>query len=259
MSNNKGAPLGLTSLQNVIFNVRFSSCLGASFFTIWIGQRVYLNPEKHFAFNLIALTWWLITFQYGIFVVSYLTRYEAKEHARGFVEVLFPFICAAMPFALILDYPFRPPTDNIAKLWMVSTSLVIGGTLVTIAGISSLRQSFSIMTEVRKPVLNGIYGLTRHPMYVGSMITAFGTLSQNWSLWNCAVFVVFCVCQIYRATREEIKIMAVFSEYRQYALRVGWLWKIGIRRDTKGDKHISGKTSIERRLQVAFRQNKEPA
>jgi len=229
MGNNKGTVLRFTRLQNVIFSARFGSCLGALFFTVWIAQRVYLNPGKHFAFNLIALTWWLITFQYCIFVVSYLTRYEAKEHARGFVEVVFPFICAGMPFALILDYPFRPPTYNIASIWMVSTSLVIGGTLVTIAGISSLRQSFSIMTEVRKPVLNGIYGFTRHPMYVGSMITAVGTLFQNWSLWNCAVLVVFCVCQITRATREENKIMKVFNEYRQYALRVGWLWKIGRR------------------------------
>ena len=72
--NNKRAALGLTGLQNVIFNARFTSCMGALFFTAWIAQRVYLNPERHFAFNLVALTWWLITFQYCIFVVSYLTR-----------------------------------------------------------------------------------------------------------------------------------------------------------------------------------------
>ena len=232
MSNNQGTVSGLTGFKKAIFNARFTSLMGALFFTVWIGQRIYLNPERHFSFSLIALTWWLITLQYCIFVVSYLTRYEAKEHAQGFFEVFFPFICAGMPFALIMDYPFRPPTYPIARLWMVSTALVIGGTLVTIAGISFLRQSFSIMTEVRKPVLNGIYGFTRHPMYVGSIITATGTLFQNWSYWNGAVFVVFCFCQVYRATREENKIMKVFKEYRQYACRVGWFWKIGRRKGT---------------------------
>jgi protein-S-isoprenylcysteine O-methyltransferase Ste14 len=88
------------------------------------------------------------------------------------------------------------------------------------------------MAEVRKPVMNGIYRITRHPMYAGSMITALGTLFQNWGLWNCFVFVVFCIFQIYRAKREETKIMRVFAEYGEYISRVGWLWKIGRRRVT---------------------------
>jgi len=181
------------------------------------------------------MTWWLITFQYCIFVISYLTRYEAKERAQNFVEVIFPFICAGMPFALIADYPFRPETQYIASLKIVSTSLVIGGTLVVIAGIAYLRKSFSIMIEVREPVLHGIYRFTRHPMYLGSMITALGTLFQNWALWNLFVFVFFCMCQIYRATTEEAKIMRVFPQYRGYALQVGWLWKIAKRDDTQRD------------------------
>jgi protein-S-isoprenylcysteine O-methyltransferase Ste14 len=230
MSDNKGTALYLTRLRKVIFNARFGSWCGALFFTAWIGQRIYFNLEQHFAFTLYALTWWLITFQYCIFVTSYLTRYEARQNAQGFVETVFPFICAALPFVLIADYPFRPSTYNIPCLRFVSTSLVIGGTLVVIAGIISLRKSFSIMTEVRKPVMNGIYRITRHPMYAGSMITAFGTLFQNWGLWNSFVFVVFCIFQIYRATREETKIMRVFAEYGEYTSRVGWLWKIGRRR-----------------------------
>ena len=236
MSHTNRASLELTRLRKIVFSGRFGSYVGALFFTVWIAQRVYFNPEKHFAWNLIALTWWLITFQYGIFVISYLTRYEAEEHARGFFEVIFPFLCAAMPFALLLEYPFKPWTYNIASLELVSTSLVIGGTLVTIGGISSLRKSFSIMTEVRKPVMSGIYQFTRHPMYMGSMITALGTLFQNWSWWNCAVFVAFCVGQVYRATREENKIVKVFSQYRSYALRVGWLWKIGRRHFAIGEQ-----------------------
>ena len=85
------------------------------------------------------------------------------------------------------------------------------------------------MIEVREPVLHGIYRVTRHPMYVGSMITALGTLFQNWALWHVCVFVVFCICQVYRASVEEAKIMRVFAQYREYAAQVGWLWKIGRR------------------------------
>jgi protein-S-isoprenylcysteine O-methyltransferase Ste14 len=240
MSNNQETALSSTRLRKLMFNARFGSWCGALFFTFWIAQRIYFNLEQHFAFTFYALAWWLITLQYCIFVTSYLTRYEAKQKAQGFLETVFPFICAALPFLLIVDFPFRPQTYDIACLRFVSTSFVIGGTLVVIAGIISLRKSFSIMTEVRKPVMKGIYRMTRHPMYVGSMITALGTLFQNWGLWNCLVFVVFCIFQVYRATREEIKIGMVFSEYGDYISRVGWLWKIGRRRLTPNE-YVPGK------------------
>lgn len=232
MTNNQETGLYSTCLWRLVFNARFGSWCGALFFTFWIAQRVYFNLDQHFSLTFYALTWWLITLQYCIFVTSYLTRYKARQKAQGFVEVFFPFICAAMPFVLIVDYPFRPQAYDIARLRIVSTSLVIGGTLVVIAGIVSLRKSFSIMTEVRKPVMKGIYRMTRHPMYVGSMITALGTLFQNWGKWNCSVFVVFCVFQVYRATREETKILRVFPEYGEYISRAGWFWKIGTRRVT---------------------------
>ncbi|MBW1706655.1 MAG: hypothetical protein JRJ86_16065 [Deltaproteobacteria bacterium] len=83
--------------------------------------------------------------------------------------------------------------------------------------------------------MNSTYRITRHPMYAGSMITAFGTLFQNRRPWNCFVFVVFCIFQVYRATREERKIMRVFAEYGEYISCVGWLWKLGRRKVVHGD------------------------
>jgi protein-S-isoprenylcysteine O-methyltransferase Ste14 len=229
MQENKKTGWPSKRMRDLIWNDRFGSWAGALFFTFWIGQRVYFDYSRLFAFSLYAVTWWLITFQFFLFVISYLTRVEAKEHASGFIEIVFPFICAAMPFALIVQYPFRPSTYNIAFLEPLSATLVIGGTLVIIAGVFFLRKSFSIMTEVRQPVFNGIYRFTRHPMYLGSMMTGLGTLFQNFGWWSTFIFGVFCSCQIYRAAREETKIMRMFSEYREYASRVGWLLKIGRR------------------------------
>ena len=131
-----------------------------------------------------------------------------------------------------MDYPFRPIAYNIVGLKLLSIFLVIGGTLVVTSGVIFLRKSFSIMTEVRRPVFSGIYGVTRHPMYLGSMATALGTLFQNFGLWNCFIFVAFCICQVYRGTREENKIRKTCSDYRDYLRQVGWLWKIGRRRIT---------------------------
>lgn len=222
----------MTGLRDIVFNDRFGSWLGALFFTFWIGQRVYFNHTRLLRFDLYALTWWLITFQFLVFVISYLTRIDAREHARGLIEAVFPFICSGMPFLIVMAYPFRPATHNIVSLMPLSTSLVIGGTLVIIAGAISLRTSFSIMAEVRRPIFGGIYRITRHPMYLGSMMTTLGALFQHFSVWNCLVFGLFCLFQAYRATREEIKIKNIFAEYGAYATEVGWLWKIGRSRKT---------------------------
>jgi protein-S-isoprenylcysteine O-methyltransferase Ste14 len=219
-----------TRFRHLVRDGRFGSWAGAAFFTFWIGQRIYANQHIVTAFTLYALTWWLITFQFAVFVLAYLVRHKATERARGFIETIFPFICAAMPFALIFDYPLRPPSRNIATLWPVSSALVIGGTLLVIVGIAYLRRSFSIMTEVRVPVYRGIYRWTRHPMYLGSMLTTLGTLIQSFSLWNCFLLVLFCCFQVYRAMREEEKIIGVFPQFAQYASEVGWLWRYGRRR-----------------------------
>lgn len=217
----------MKALKNIIFNEYYSSRIGALFFAFWIGQRVYFNYTQLFRFSLYALIWWLITFQFFLFVVSYMTRSKAREHARGFFESVFPFICAAMPFTLLVRYPFLPPTHSVPSLKSLSILLVIGGTLLIISGILFLRKSFSIMTEVRKPVFSGIYRITRHPMYVGSMMTTLGALFQNYGWLNCFLFILFCICQVYRAMREENKIMTIYSEYRTYASEVGWVWKLG--------------------------------
>ena len=229
MKNNKEQTKKPSYLRYLIVNDRIGSRIGAIFFAFWIGQRIYFYRFSLFEFTLYALTWWLITFQFLLFILAYLTRYDAREHANGFIETVFPFVCAAMPFALIMNYPFKPPTHDIVFLKPLALALVIGGTIIVIAGIAYLRRSFSIMTEVRKPVFSGVYRMTRHPMYLGSMMTALGTLIQNFGILNCLIFVTFCICQVYRGTREENKIKKIYPEYHSYTTRIGWFWRLGTR------------------------------
>lgn len=209
---------------------RFSSRAGALFFTAWIAQRVALHPDELLAPTAAALTWWLITFQFVLFVVAFLTRHPTRLPARGIMETLFPLACAAMPFALVVPYPFRPPVRALAGLNPLASGLAIAGTLVIIAGVARLRKSFAIMTEVREPVFGGIYRWTRHPMYVGSMLTAMGALLQNFSAWNALVCLAFCACQVVRARLEERKLGGLIPEYGRYAATVGWLGPFGRRR-----------------------------
>lgn len=208
------------AIRRIVYNDRVGSLTGAAFFTFWIGQRYYFADSHSFL-------WWLVTIQFSLFVIAYVTRRKAREHARGFKETVFPFICAATPFALD-SYPYiKPYSGPLVDYPAIYMGLMIVGSLIITAGVFSLRRSFSIMTEVREPVFEGIYLLSRHPMYLGSLAGSLGVVFYNFSFLNVLIFVFFCVIQIYRAGLEEQKISAVFPEYAEYANRVGWLWIIG--------------------------------
>jgi protein-S-isoprenylcysteine O-methyltransferase Ste14 len=213
-----------------ILGDRVSSRLGALFFSAWIVQRAVLRPAELLAPTAAALTWWLITLQYVVFVAAFLTRRPVRSAAQGVMETLFPLACAAMPFALIVPYPFRPPVRAIPEAGALASGLAVVGTLMILAGVLRLRRSFAIMAEVREPVCGGIYRWTRHPMYVGSILTALGALLQNFSAWNTAVWLLFCGCQVVRARIEERKLIAVSPPYESYAARVGWVGPLGRRR-----------------------------
>ncbi|MEW5724336.1 MAG: methyltransferase, partial [Thermodesulfobacteriota bacterium] len=200
---------------------RVGSAAGAVFFAFWIGQRYYFSYRPTFL-------WWLVTFQFTLFVLAYLTRYPAREHARGFWETVYPFLCAALPFALD-HYPFKPQGPAVAPA-AVYLGLMLTGTLLIIAGVFFLRRSFAIMTEVRPPVYGGVYRLTRHPMYLGSVVASTGLVLFNFSRLNLGILVVFGLMQYVRARREEAKIAAHFPEYAAYAARVGWVWRWGRRK-----------------------------
>lgn len=209
-------------VTRTILSDAVGSWAGTIFFTLWIGQRFYFSRSRPFL-------WWLITFQFCLFVMAYLTRQKAKEHAHGFKEVVFPFICAAIPFALE-NYSFKPigrPLGNYEPLY---SGLMIIGTILIIWGVLYLRRSFSIMAEVRSLTTTGIYRVSRHPMYLGSILSSFGILLARFHVINVFIFLIFCSFQVYRALLEEKKIIAAFPDYRRYAAQVGWFWKLGRRR-----------------------------
>jgi len=212
----------IRSLLKIIMNDRLASWAGAIFFTLWIGQRYYFSYRPTFL-------WWLITFQFALFVAAYLSRHKAREHAKGFKEIVFPFICAALPFTLE-NYPYKPAGVPIVQLQSAAIGLMILGTVIIIVGIFYLRRSFSIMAEVREPIFSGIYRWCRHPMYLGSIFSSLGIFLCYFSMLNLIIFCVFCMLQIYRASLEEKKIIAVFPEYGRYASKVGWIWRLGTRR-----------------------------
>ena len=95
------------------------------------------------------------------------------------------------------------------------------GLILVIVGKMALGRSFGVVPANRGIVVRGPYGVVRHPIYTGYLITHIGFLLANPSPWNLAVFVVGDTALIARALMEE-RILKTDAEYQGYCQRVGW-------------------------------------
>ena len=103
---------------------------------------------------------------------------------------------------------------------MVSGSVIAFSNLLGIACLLNLGKSFGILIAYRELKDNGLYGIVRHPMYVGLILAALGSL-LIYSTWTTVYFACFAPLMFFRARREEAALSAEFGEaWIQYCKRV---------------------------------------
>jgi isoprenylcysteine carboxyl methyltransferase (ICMT) family protein YpbQ len=95
------------------------------------------------------------------------------------------------------------------------------GLILVIVGKITLGRSFGVVPANRGIVVRGPYGVVRHPIYTGYLITHFGFLLANPNAWNIAVILIADTALIARALMEE-RILKTDAEYQGYCERVGW-------------------------------------
>jgi protein-S-isoprenylcysteine O-methyltransferase Ste14 len=95
------------------------------------------------------------------------------------------------------------------------------GLLLIISGKLSLGRSFGLMPAHRGLVCTGIYGMVRHPIYAGYLITHGAFLLAHPSPWNLLMLFVSDASLLLRAVYEE-RTLATDPEYVGYMARVRW-------------------------------------
>jgi protein-S-isoprenylcysteine O-methyltransferase Ste14 len=103
----------------------------------------------------------------------------------------------------------------------VTAIVSAAGLGVVILGKVALGRSFGIAPANRGVVIRGPYGLVRHPIYAGYLLTHVAFLVAHPSPWNAAVIVVADGALIVRALIEE-RVLSTDEKYRSYCQRVGW-------------------------------------
>ena len=95
------------------------------------------------------------------------------------------------------------------------------GLILVIVGKMALGRSFGVVPANRGVVVHGPYGVVRHPIYTGYLITHAGFLLANPMPWNVGLIVVADAALVVRALMEE-RILKADAEYQGYCQRVGW-------------------------------------
>jgi protein-S-isoprenylcysteine O-methyltransferase Ste14 len=102
---------------------------------------------------------------------------------------------------------------------------MIPGYMLLFAGIGIFAQGWREIYRARqekKLVTDGLYGLVRHPQYLGLFIALFGEGIVHWPTpFSVALFPLVVVAYTYLARKEERQMVEQFGEeYRAYQRRV---------------------------------------
>jgi len=107
--------------------------------------------------------------------------------------------------------------------WLVLPADVLAtlGLAYSVWGLAYLRRSFSIVPEARRLVTGGPYRLSRHPVYLGEIVTliAINLPSAGWL--GALAIAYFIGCEILRMRWEEGVLARTFpDDYPAYAAGV---------------------------------------
>lgn len=160
----------------------------------------------------------------GIVVFSYVIRSSPKKQAVGLLEKFYPIFVVGFHLIGTSLLSTHTQTNYVATIYIPGLILCVSGITMNIASLWQLKNSFSIMVEVRKLVNTGVYRFIRHPLYTGELIHLLGVCMLFNNRYSYTFFVVVTTMQLSRAKLEERKLSAHLPEYRIYKQQTGFIF-----------------------------------
>jgi protein-S-isoprenylcysteine O-methyltransferase Ste14 len=190
------------------------------------GGPVYSAAAITLLWTVKLLVWLMETAIYLGYIASYVSRVEARAVASGFMQTAYPVMIAGLPVLIALA-PYTLPRwapftsrYHLAYYLTIMGLILVGGS-INLAGLLTLRRSFTIMAEARDLVTRGLFRYVRHPLYSGHFVMFLGSLLLRLHLYTLILYLAFIIGQVHRAWIEEDKLMQVFPEYERYKTRTG--------------------------------------
>jgi protein-S-isoprenylcysteine O-methyltransferase Ste14 len=120
-----------------------------------------------------------------------------------------------------LDHRFVWSTVPTAVVVLGNVLVVVGMTISGLVVIQNNYAASTITVEKDQPVVStGLYGLVRHPMYVGALIVMVGMPLALGSYWGLLVMIPGVLVFAARITDEEKALRQDLEGYREYTEKV---------------------------------------
>jgi protein-S-isoprenylcysteine O-methyltransferase Ste14 len=200
----------------------FGRLIPALFFSLFLARQLLLVGDglQHIrkpTDALFVLQQGLALAYFTLLVVLYATRVPKKgsDHRAAVV-----FIAFSGTFSVLVA-GFLPGSMHRENLVLVADILATAGLAYSVWALAYLRRSFSIIPEARRLVTGGPYSLSRHPVYLGEIVTAIGISIATAGWLGGLAIVYFVTCELLRIRFEERVLSRAFpDEYPAYAQRV---------------------------------------
>jgi len=151
----------------------------------------------------------------SLVVVLTIIRRRAQSVDRSFVA-------AALTALSLLGAQLVRPSDVPPLAPDALTAIVsLVGVVIVIAGKLTIGRSFGLIPANRGVVDSGPYGIVRHPIYAGYLLTHAATLAVYPSVWNVTILLVADTALVFRALAEE-RVLSADDAYQSYCSRVAW-------------------------------------
>jgi len=194
----------------------------ALFFGVFVADQLLqvssgVQTARTFSDWLFVLRQLLALAYFTMLVILYSTRRPAKgtDHRLAVIFIAFTGTFSA------IGASFLPGGVRREGLILAGDILATAGLAYSVWGLAYLRRSFSIIPEARRLVTGGPYRLSRHPVYLGEIVTAIGINLATAGLPSALAVLFFVVCEVLRMRWEERVLSRAFpDEYPAYAARV---------------------------------------
>jgi protein-S-isoprenylcysteine O-methyltransferase Ste14 len=139
-----------------------------------------------------------------------------RTRPSGKATGLEPRVSALAGTFMIYSLGLFPRRELSLSLEMISTVLILIGTVGAVFALAQLGRSFSVMAETRQLVTAGPYRFVRHPLYLTEGIAIIGLFIQFASAWTALLLAAQAAFQLRRMHNEELVLTASFPEYVAY-------------------------------------------
>jgi protein-S-isoprenylcysteine O-methyltransferase Ste14 len=164
----------------------------------------------------------------GVTIFSYIIRSAPRKQAVGVWvgvwEKFWPIFVVGFHLIGASLLSTHTHTNYLVGTYFTGLIFCVCGITLNIASLWQLKNSFSIMVQVRKLVNTGAYRFIRHPLYTGELIHLFGVSLLFNNRYSYIFFVVVTIMQLSRAKLEERKLSANLPEYRIYKQQTGFIF-----------------------------------